>query len=168
MEQKTWSWGWTHFCKGFRNVQARLYMLSSGEHMEELPIACSWRNGRLQDWTDLRCYMWAKCSTVLQHIYQLLHHVHRSFPVCPFLFATSPFDPLTTSQHVKHSLLLSLSCNTNSSFLWPPSCCWNPFTRLKTKDVCLLFTKELVTSLPLWAVPCKMLRGEKRNWRSSY
>lgn len=169
MEQKTRCGGWTHFCKGFRNVQARLHMLPylGVEHLEELPIAYSWRNGRLQDWIDLGCYTWAKCNTVLQHIYQLLHHVQRSFPVCPFLFATSPFDPLTTSQHVKHALLLSLSCNTNSSFLWTPSCRWNPFTRLKMKDVCLLFTKELVTSLPLWAAPCKMLQ-EQRNWRSSY
>lgn len=100
---------------------------------------------------------WAKCNKVLQLIYQLLHHVQCSFPVCPFLFATSPFDPLSTCQHVKHALLLSLYCNTNSSFLWTPSCCWNPLTRLKMKDVCLLFPQvyQRISNMPS-SVGCAM------------
>lgn len=53
--RRPWCRGWTHFCKGFRNVQARLYVLPylGVEHLVELPIAYSWRNGRLQDWIDL-------------------------------------------------------------------------------------------------------------------
>lgn len=156
MEQKTWCGGWTRFCKGFRNVQARLYVLPY-LGVEHLPIPYIWKNRRLQDWIDLGCYMWVKCNKVLHNIYQLLHHVQRFFPVCPFLFTTSPFDPLSTSQHIKHALLLSLPCNTNSSFLWTPSCCWNPFTRLKMKDVCLLFPQvyQRISNIPS-SVGCAM------------
>lgn len=122
----------------------------------------TWRNclwltvgrmkGLLQDVTH------EQSETVLQHVQQLLHHVQRSFPLCPLLFQTFPFDPLTVSQHVTHAFALQLVLQHKLPSFGHFACRWDPFTRLEMKrDDCLLFPQvyQMFSNSPS-SVSCAM------------
>lgn len=87
------------------------------------------------------------------------------FLYVPFLFPTSPFDPLTISQYISQAFALELVLQHKLFlFFGHFACRWNPFTRLKMKkDVCLLFPQvyQTISNIPSSA-GCAM-QGARRT-----